>query len=214
MHYGFDHVRVLLASEKCIISGGDNDIFPTSLLPSKNSCSSFTVSRTVESFSLHRHENRPCSRRFANTHRPVPSQYSTFARIKLRLTNKNSSPLSGFRPSFCSTTAISPSNPLRMSTGSVYAYAFTRRVVHIIAATPTSERRHLVPVLRFDSHPVSPALPAASSLPRRSRPRPLPAEVSSSFRDSIHASTGSATNRSPRAPMQPSPHSRPPAPAP
>ena len=61
-----DHRDDLTASEKCFISGGDKDIFPTNRLPSRNNDNSVVVSRTGSPSPLdHRHANFPFSRRFA-----------------------------------------------------------------------------------------------------------------------------------------------------
>src|SRR5690606_19449970 len=62
-------------------------------------------------------EKRPFSRRFASTHTPVPSQYSSFSRVRSLLMKQNTAPLFGSSAS-CSATALhSPLNCLRMSTG-------------------------------------------------------------------------------------------------
>lgn len=64
-------------------------------------------------------EKRPRSRRFANTHAPVPSQYKSFSRVRSRLVKQNTAPRFGSSPKCCCAADHNPSYCLRISTGSL-----------------------------------------------------------------------------------------------
>jgi hypothetical protein len=52
-------------------------------------------------------EKRPCSSRFANTHTPVPSQYSSYSRVRSLLMKQNTAPDFGSSPSYSCTGQVS-----------------------------------------------------------------------------------------------------------
>src|SRR5690606_4757943 len=91
---------------------------------------------------FHGATKRPFSRRLANKHKPVPSKYSTLARLRSRLTKRNTSPSSTSRRSFCSTSAASVSKLLRMSHGSAYAKTCTPRGTPITPASSRARQPH------------------------------------------------------------------------
>src|SRR3984957_13392221 len=58
---------------------------------------------------------RPRSSRFAEIHKPLPSQYKTFNRLRPLFQNRKRRPLKGSNPSGSRTNPNSPPNPLRIS---------------------------------------------------------------------------------------------------
>ncbi len=73
--------------------------------------------------------NRPPSKRFAITQRPLPSQCSIFTLVRVLFVNTNIAPLNGLSFRCTETCACRPLKPLRMSTGSSARYIFDSSVM-------------------------------------------------------------------------------------
>ena len=132
--------------------------------------SSLTVSSTACAPSSHQgRAKRPRKSLLVRSTRPVPSKCSTLARRRHRPTKRKTSPLSSCWPNCCSTRALNPSKPRRMSTGTAYAKTRTARVSVSTPAPLIAARRSPRSSLRCASRPAPPAPPAALPPPRLRR---------------------------------------------
>src|SRR3954467_11145972 len=84
-----------------------------SIPPTSNTNSSWLSTTFPCSLATSGHRKRPFSSRFAHTHSPLPSQNSSFSRLRGALENTKTCPLRGSPNNRSRTRPYSPSKPLR-----------------------------------------------------------------------------------------------------